>query len=276
MSTRAKESDVAAGAVILAPRVAADWSSELYLKFENERTRAARDLLAQVPPFAGKKVVDLGSGPGNSTELLAKAFSFARIVGVDASDNMLRVARERVPKAEFVKADIEHWEPKETIDLIFANASVHFVADHRALLLRLLTFLAPNGMLAVQMPRNTHELSHAAMRMVAADGPWAVRLLPIAKTRAIIGPVEEYYNLLKPACSTLDIWETSYVHPLGGPEEIVQWFEGSGLRPYLELLDDHERAEFLARYRKEIAAYPRQSDGKVLLRYPRLFLVATV
>lgn len=274
MSTLAKESDATTGAVATAPSATAEWNSELYLKFENERTRAARDLLQQIPRFDARTVVDLGCGPGNSAALLADAFPAARLIGVDYSDNMLAVARERMPKVDYLNADIEHWTPPDCVDLIFANASVHFVADHRALLLRLLSFLAPNGMLAVQMPRNTHELSHAAMRMVAADGPWASRLLPIAKTRAIIGPVEEYYNLLKPACSTLDIWETSYIHPLDGPEEIVQWFEGSGLRPFLELLDDNERAEFLLRYRDELAAYPRESDGKVLLHYPRLFFVA--
>lgn len=268
MSTLAKESDAAMGA-------AAEWNSELYLKFENQRTRAAHDLLRQIPLFGAQTVVDLGCGPGNSTALLADAFPSARIIGVDYSSNMLAVARERMPKVEFTNANIEHWTPPDFVDLIFANASVHFVANHRALLLRLLSFLASSGMLAVQMPRNTHELSHAAMRMVAADGPWAERLLPIAKTRAIIGSAAEYYSLLRSACSSIDIWETSYIHPLDGPEEIVQWFEGSGLRPFIELLDDDERAEFLGRYREELAAYPRESDGKVLLRYPRLFFVAT-
>jgi trans-aconitate 2-methyltransferase len=122
------------------------------------------------------------------------------------------------------------------------------------------------------MPNNTHELSHAAMRMVAADGPWASRLLPVAKSIMVLGPLEEYYNLLAPLCSTIDIWQTVYVHPLDGPDGVVEWFEGSGLRPFLDLLDANERVEFLARYRGRLAqAYPRQPDGKVLLRYPRLF-----
>lgn len=273
MSTLAKEFDatMGAGATVAS---ATEWNSELYLKFEEQRTRAAHDLLQQIPLFAAKTVVDLGCGPGNSTTLLADAFPLAQIIGIDYSDNMLAVARERMPKVDFINANFEQWSPTDLVDLIFANASVHFAANHRPLLLRLLSFLSPNGMLAVQMPRNTHELSHAAMRMVAADGPWAARLLPIAKTRAIIGPAEEYYNLLKPACSDLDIWETSYIHPLDGPEEIARWFEGSGLRPFLELLDDTERANFLARYCNELAAYPREPDGKVLLRYPRLFFVA--
>lgn len=73
----------------------------------------------------------------------------------------------------------------------------------------------------------------------------------------------------------LDIWYTTYVHALDGVDDIVGWFEGSALRPFLEALNAGEREAFLARYRLELdAAYPSQSDGKVLLRYPRLFLVA--
>ena len=250
-----------------------DWNCERYLKFESEPTRAARDLLAQIPRFEAKSVVDLGCGPGNSTELLATAFPAARLIGVDNSENMLATARHRVPMAEFVKDDIEHWKPQGSVDLIFANASLHFVVSHRALLPHLISCLSKSGLLAVQMPRNTHELSHAAMRMVAADGPWAPRLVPVAKTRANIGPVDEYYNLLRPLCHELDIWETSYVYPLNGVDEVVQWFEGSGLRPFLELLSEDEQASFIDRYREKLDAYPRQLDGKLLLRYPRLFFV---
>jgi trans-aconitate 2-methyltransferase len=81
--------------------------------------------------------------------------------------------------------------------------------------------------------------------------------------------------VLTPVCSKIDIWQTTYVHPLDGPDDIVDWFEGSGLRPFLEPLSPSEREAFLSRYRAELsAAYPKQPDGKVLLRYPRLFFVA--
>ena len=77
------------------------------------------------------------------------------------------------------------------------------------------------------------------------------------------------------SCSKIDIWQTTYVHPPDGPDDIVDWFEGSGLRPFFELLSPCEREAFLSRYRAELsAAYPKQPDGKVLLRYPRLFFVA--
>ncbi len=257
----------------LAPRAARDWNSDLYLKFEEERTRAARDLLARIPYCETRRVYDLGCGPGNSTELLTRSFTGAKVVGIDKSDNMLAVARARVPAAEFVKADVEDWEP-EAADVIFANATLHFLPDHRKLIERLLASLRPGGRLAVQMPDNTYEPSHAAMRMVAADGPWADRLVPVAKSLTVIGQPEEYYDLFAPRCCGIDIWKTVYIHPLDGPDDVVAWFEGSGLRPFLDLLNPEETADFLSRYRERLQqAYPRQPDGKVLLRYPRLFFV---
>lgn len=255
-------------------RAARDWNSDLYLKFEAERTRAARDLLARIPYCETRRVYDLGCGPGNSTELLARAFHAAEIIGVDNSENMLAVARARVPAARFVKADIADWNPPSPADVVFANAALHFLPDHRGLIARLVDSLGPGGRLAVQMPDNTYEPSHAAMRMVAADGPWADRLVPIAKSLTVIGQAEEYYDLFAPLCRSMDIWKTVYIHPLEGPDDVVQWFEGSGLRPFLDVLSPQESADFLARYRQRLAqAYPRQPNGKVLLRYPRLFFV---
>lgn len=251
-----------------------DWNSDLYLKFEQERTRAARDLLARIPYCETRLVYDLGCGPGNSTELLTRSFMGAEVVGVDKSDNMLAVARARVPSARFIKEDIADWAPPEHADVIFANAALHFLPDHRKLMQALLESLRPGGRLAVQMPDNTHEFSHAAMRMVAADGPWADRLVPVAKSLTVIGKADEYYDLFAPFCQHIDIWQTVYIHPLDGHQGVVDWFEGSGLRPFLDLLNPEESADFLSRYRDRLAqAYPRQPNGKVLLRYPRLFFV---
>lgn len=251
-----------------------EWNSDLYLKFEEERTRAARDLLARIPYCETRLVYDLGCGPGNSTELLTRSFMGAEVVGVDKSDNMLAVARVRAPSAFFIKEDIANWVPPARADVIFANAALHFLHDHRKLMAALLESLSSGGRLAVQMPDNTHELSHAAMRMVAVDGPWADRLAPVAKSLTVIGQAEEYYDLFAPFCRHIDIWRTVYIHPLDGPQGVVDWFEGSGLRPFLDLLSAEESVDFLSRYRDRLAqAYPRQPNGKVLLRYPRLFLV---
>ena len=125
------------------------------------------------------------------------------------------------------------------------------------------------------MPNTARESSHALMRMVAAEGPWSSRLVPIAKTQPLIAGYEDYYDWLGPTASQVDIWTTTYVHPLDGPQSIADWFAGSALQPFLEQLNDEERCEFLARYRNGLRdAYPVQPDGRTLFAYPRLFIVA--
>jgi trans-aconitate 2-methyltransferase len=101
-------------------------------------------------------------------------------------------------------------------------------------------------------------------------------LVPIAKTRPVISAIEDYYDWLRPHCSAFDVWMTTYVHALDGPAGIADWFAGSALRPFLEPLNEEERDNFLARYIRELEhAYRSQPDGKTLLAYPRLFIVAT-
>ena len=177
----------------------ADWDSRLYLKFESDRTRPPRDLLAQVPLQRARKVVDLGCGPGNSTELLVKRYPDAQVTGLDSSPDMLRQARERLPAQEFVQADVGAWRPEHGTDLLFANATFQWVPDHAAVLKRLLEALPPGGVLAVQMPDNMHEPSHRLMGEVAREGDWAS-----AETEALQrGTLPDPEVLLRPVAPAL-------------------------------------------------------------------------
>jgi trans-aconitate 2-methyltransferase len=255
--------------------MAEDWSARQYLKFEDERTRPSRDLLAQVPLAAPRRVFDLGCGPGNSTELLIERYPQAEVLGLDSSPDMLRQARERLPGRAFLAADLAQWRPQERADLLFANAVFQWVPDHPAVLRRLLEALPAGGVLAVQMPDNTAEPALALMSEVAASGPWAAALAQAAAARDDLPAPARYYDLLRPFCTHLDIWHTVYNHVMAGPEAIVEWFRGSGLRPFLAPLDDGMRRDFVAAYTARIArAYPPCFDGKALLRFPRLFILA--
>jgi trans-aconitate 2-methyltransferase len=250
-----------------------DWSAAQYLKFEDERTRPSRDLLGRVPLEDPRRVVDIGCGPGNSTELLARRWPKAEVTGVDTSPDMLEKARARLPGIRFEPADAATWAPAEPVDVIFANAVFQWLPEHPAILLRLMEHLVPGGVLAVQMPDNLTEPSHRAMREAAAAMPFRAKLEGAA--RAPLPPVGFYYDLLIGEAGRLDIWHTAYNHPLAGPEAIVEWVKSTGLKPFLDPLDPAERETFLADYLARIReAYPPRKDGKVLLRFPRLFIVA--
>jgi len=258
------------------------WSARQYQRFEDERTRPSRDLLAALPALDARLAIDIGCGPGNSTELLAAHFPGAAVSGFDNSADMIEAARNRLPALRFEVADVAQWVRADaahvqgSFDVILANAVLQWVPHHAALFPALIAKLARRGALAVQMPDNLAEPAHRLMRELAADGPWSNKLAAAAGARALVECADWYYQLLRPSCSKVDVWRTTYYHPLaGGEHAVVEWFKGSGLRPFLAPLGDVEWAAYLVRYTAAIKrAYPPLSDGTVLLPFPRLFIVA--
>jgi len=251
------------------------WSAKQYSMFEQQRTRPVRDLVAAIPTQQVKTAIDLGCGPGNSTEVLAERFGDALITGLDSSQDMLGDARQRLPDVEFELADIGLWKPAKTYDVILANASLQWVPDHAELYPRLVSLLNPGGSLAVQTPDNLEEPAHRLARETAASGPWASKIASVKHPDR--HSAAYYFELLQPQCAEVDVWRTTYHHPLaGGHGAVVEWFKGSALRPYLQKLDESEQKAFLDAYLEAISqAYPALADGSVLLPFPRLFIVAT-
>ncbi len=252
-----------------------DWNPALYRRFEDERTRPAQDLLARVPLTRAERVVDIGCGPGNSTELLLERFPEADTLGMDSSQAMLASARARLPQCRFELGDVSTWQPSTPPDLIFANAVLQWVPHHESLFPRLLSALAPGGVLAVQMPDNLEEASHRLMREVAAAGPWSSALGNAASVRSRILSVADYYDMLAPHAAHVELWRTTYQHPMSSAAAIVDWLRATGLRPFVDPLSDQQRSAFLSEYEQRIAeAYTPRADGQRLLAFPRLFVVA--
>jgi trans-aconitate 2-methyltransferase len=252
-----------------------DWNPDLYRQFEDERTRPASDLLAQVDLTQPVHAVDLGCGPGNSTQLLRDRFPSATILGTDTSEAMLVTARERLPACHFERSDIATWQPSSPPDLLFANASLQWVDDHATLIPRLFSTLAPGGTLAIQMPDNREEPTHRLMREVAALSPWSALIGNAASKRTKVLPIPDYYDLLSPLAAKTQVWRTVYHHPMGSAADIVEWLRATGLKPFVDPLPAALQTSFLDLYRERIAeAYPPRTDGRLLLAFPRMFIVA--
>jgi trans-aconitate 2-methyltransferase len=252
-----------------------DWSAAQYLKFEDERTQPARDLLARVPIQAPKRIVDLGCGPGNSTAVLESRYPNAHIVGMDSSPDMIRKAKTALPHREFTVEDLHSYSPEESVDLFFSNAVFQWLGkDERFNIVKKLMEAQPSGgVFALQVPDNLTEPSHVLMRETAENGPWAATLKNVGRDTFQTPP--EIYDLLKPVCSKVDIFHTTYYHNLENHAAIIEWVKGTGLRPYVDPLSPEEKEGFLSEYLKRLEkAYPSTYDGRVLLPYPRLFVVA--
>lgn len=251
------------------------WDAVQYLKFQRERTQPAIDLAARVRLETPERMIDVGCGPGNSTAVLASRFPDADLSGLDSSAEMLETARASNAEINWFQADITTWEPEEKYELIFSNAVLQWVLDHTTAFPRLMRFLRPGGALAVQLPAHYASPLHRCVVEVSELPEWRDATAN-ARQRLTTESCSFYYDLLAPLTAEIDLWETEYIHIMENVEEILEWFRGTGLRPYLEALpDDNQRVRFeselLARYRD---AYPTQANGKVLFPFRRLFLVA--
>ncbi|MFT5540663.1 MAG: trans-aconitate 2-methyltransferase [Alphaproteobacteria bacterium] len=249
------------------------WNPAQYLKFAGPRLRPAVDLLSRVPIDAPHSVFDLGCGAGETTALLAARFSTAKINGVDSSPEMLAAARDSFPELRFIQGDITAFKTAPPAHLIFSNAALHWLADHRRLLPRLLESIKHGGVLAVQMPRVEASPRMMVLKQLAREPHWAARILPLIQP----GPEtpEFYYDLLAASTDSLDIWESEYLHVLSGKDPVVEWSKGSGAAPLLAALEPGERRDFLKRYADAMGdAYPMRKDGTTLLPFRRLFIVA--
>lgn len=248
------------------------WKPDQYLKFAAERTQPCRDLAARVAIQNPQRVIDLGCGPGNSTEVLAARWPRAELTGLDSSAEMIAKARGLHPEWRWLSGDIAEWtDGEDCFDVVSSNAAIQWVPDHPGVFPRLMAHVAPGGALAVQMPYNYDAEAHRLMRAVASRFP-------------ATGSVREwfthgigfYYDALTPLSARVELWSTEYIHVLEGPEGIVEWYRGSGMRPFLDALStDAERERFTAEYLAAIReAYPARQDGHVLYPFRRLFIVA--
>jgi trans-aconitate 2-methyltransferase len=251
------------------------WNSEQYLKFAHERTQPAVDLAARVAIDSPVRVVDLGCGPGNSTAVVARRWPRARLTGIDSSAAMLAAARKNHPEWEWFTDHIATWEAPEPFDVVFSNAALQWVPDHARLLPRLLRQVTPGGALAVQVPANLDSPAQRLMREIAGSKMWSDRF-SAPPQEWHVHPAEFYYDTLIAHVSRLELWYTEYQHVLAGVEGIVEWYRGTGLRPWLDALpDEPTREQFLSAYRARLAPYyPARRDGRVLFPFRRLFIIA--
>ena len=251
-----------------------DWNPALYSRYEDERTRPARELLARVPLAQAARVFDLGCGPGNSTELLVQRFPAAAVVGTDNSEPMLASARQRLPQARFELGDIATWAPEARARPHLCQCRPAMGARPRGPDPQAVRGAGTRGRAGDQMPDNRQEPTHRLMREVAAEAPgprpsetptgcapncWASRLLDLLARRGRGG------RRLAHRLPASD-------GRRGGHRRMGQRHRAEAFR---RPLARRAQTSYLAEYERRIArAYPARADGRLLLAFPRMFIVA--
>ena len=279
----------------------AGWNPEQYLKFSDERTQPCRDLAARIFLPRVRTAIDLGCGPGNSTQILAERWPDAQITALDSDTAMINVAIESNLRGRWITGDIAKWaaekpsaptdklaegaaksaaevvtESDEQYDVVFSNAALQWLPDHATLFPQLLSHVAPGGALAMQIPSSFDRPAHRLLREMAASLAWR-KWFPTGRVRTWHAHDHEfYYDLLAPLASRVDVWQTEYFHVMPDAEAVVEWYKGTGMRPYLTAIgEDADRDRFVAEYLEKMrAAYRPRPDGRILFPFLRIFVIA--
>lgn len=251
------------------------WDSKQYLKFQRERTQPSIDLADRLTAQSPQRIIDIGCGPGNSTAVLKERYPDAEVIGADNSENMISAAKEKYPHIDFLLCDASKDFGNITgkFDIVFSNACIQWVPDHPKLLREMLSLLKEGGELAVQVPMNFDQPIHKIINETVRSEKWR-EVFSEPRIFYTLAP-EKYYDILSEISSDFEMWQTIYFHRMKSHSDIMEWYRGTGLRPYLEVLSPDKKTDFENNILTEVKkAYPKQANGEIIFRFPRLFFKA--
>jgi len=253
-----------------------DWNPDLYLRFKRERNQPLYDLISRIEIDAPERIIDIGCGPGNSTQVLRDRWPRAEIIGIDSSRSMIEKATSACPGPMFmVRNACDDLSDLGGFDLVFANASLQWMPDQEHLVPRLFNMLRPKGVFAAQIPQYDHMPVSKAIDGVVSSPKWA-QFFNGVDPGFNFHTERSYYEWLCEISTQLQMWTTDYYHIMDSHDRIVEMMGSTGLKTYLSLLPGDKVPEFTTYVLESIkAAYPNQCDGKVMFPFKRLFVVAT-
>lgn len=251
-----------------------NWSADQYLKFKNQRTQPAIDLAGRLIKYNPGSILDIGCGPGNSSSVLADIFPDADILGADNSDDMIKKAVKAYPNINFQLCDVtSELDSLGSYDVIFSNACLQWIPNHRQFIPQLMDKLNTGGVLAVQIPMNSQEKLFKIIDKTVKEPKWNFSL-PDIETNGTLLP-EEYFDILASCSSSFDIWETVYYHNMPAVQSMIEWIKGTRLRPYLNALDSNSAAELEQEiFNLASDAYSSQQNGEIIFKFRRFFFTA--
>lgn len=230
------------------------WNPEQYNRFQAEREAPFHDLAALVERKAGMRVVDLGCGDGRLTSHLHLELAAASTTGVDSSAAMLAKAPTDRAGLSFENANIAEFLDKdsEPYDLIFSNAALQWLPDHKELWKKLANRLSPTGQLAVQMPANHEHPYHEAARQVASFSPFREALSGYSRVTPVL-TLKQYSLLLhRLGFVRQNVSMQIYLHLLEERDSLVEWARGTLLTDYEKRMPAQLFPQFVDRYREVI------------------------
>ena len=224
------------------------WNPDKYNEFKSFRYKPFYDLIELISGVEpGKKVIDMGCGTGELTRILADKLTDPLVVGIDSSKEMLAKAEEEFgsKNIKFEQRTIEEQiGTGEKWDIIFANASIQWVEDHKKILPQMISLLYSGGQLAIQIPAQNENLLNQIVYALVQEEPYSKALDYWKRTFPILS-LDEYAQLLfENGGKNSTVYEKVYPLVVQDHNELYELISGSTLVPYFERLNGDIKEQF--------------------------------
>lgn len=252
------------------------WNPAEYARSSAGQKQWAEELLSSLSLIGDEAILDLGCGDGKITGRLAQAVARGRAVGIDSSEEMIRYAQANYQGAEYPNLrfrllDVLKLDYVNEFDLVFSNAALHWVKDHRAVLEAACRALRRGGRLVLSFGGKGNGSDVLRVAFALSQMPeWREHFLGFAEPYSFYAP-EEYRPWLQEArfeTKRVELIPKDMVHH--GKEGMAAWVRTTWM-PIINRVPEPGREDFI---RDLCTAYlqdfPPDADGNVHVRMVRL------
>lgn len=254
-----------------------EFDGEKYREASSQQEAWGERLISELELKGCEMVLDLGCGDGRLTAELAECVPDGSVLGIDASRGMIETARKdhAAGNLQFEIIDINDIDFVSQFDLVFSNATLHWVKDHRKLLSNVYRSLKNGGVLRFQFAGdgNCSNLIMVLETMMAQkeyadyfsefDWPW------------YMPTVEEYRSLVDEAAfAEKRVWGQKADRHFANTEEMVRWIDQPSLVPFLVCIAERDKGRFRDTVVEQMIERTLQKDGTCFESFRRINVFA--
>ncbi len=252
------------------------WNAKDYAKHSVAQQTWARELIAKLKLCGHESVLDIGCGEGKITAEMAGYVPDGSIVGIDSSIEMVNLAQESFPKEKypnlsFQVIDAKNLPFRERFDIVFSNATLHWIRDHRTVIAGIQYSLKPGGRILLQMGGKGNAASIlSVMDELIKQDEWKSYFSDFTFSYGFYSPEEYTLWINEAGLHSIRIELIPKIMSYDHRDGLTGWVRTTWL-PYLERVPEEKREDFITRLiDKYIEEHPLDHEGKVHVNMVRL------
>ena len=250
-----------------------EFNGEKYAKASTHQKEWGNKIIGELKLKGNETILDLGCGDGALTFELSQRVPDGKVIGIDASEGMISVAKNKeYERLEFKIMDINNIQIEEKVNLIFSNAALHWVKNHERLLETCYSILKKDGMIRFNFAGDGNcqnyfkvvkvWMNKAPYCQYFKDFEWPWYMPSIEDYKTLIGKIGNY--------TSIKIWGENADRYFQSQEALIGWIDQPSLVPFMVYLPEGYRESFRTGVIQDMLNLTGQADGTYFETFRRI------